>query len=58
MTVYRSPVSREVEFCDAFDDISERICETNNDIIIIGDVNIDWTKNDIHKNRIQATLNK
>lgn len=57
MAVYRSPSCREVEFCDAFDEITEGICDTSLEIIIAGDFNIDWKKNDTYKNRIQATLN-
>ena len=57
MAVYRSPACREVEFCEAFDEITENICETNLEIIIAGDFNIDWRKNNTYKNRIQATLN-
>lgn len=57
MAVYRSPSCREVEFCDAFDKIIETICETNYEIVIAGDFNIDWSKDETYKNRIQVTLN-
>ena len=57
MAVYRSPACKKWNFFDAFDEITENICETNLEIIIADDFNIDWSKNNTYKNRIQGTLN-
>lgn len=54
--VYRSPSSSKTEFCDAFQDFIEEMCETNCDILVAGDFNIDW-KNDFYTSKLESILN-
>lgn len=56
MAVYRSPSSHIAEFCESFEELIEEICEQNCDIIIAGDFNIDWNKNEFYKSKIQNIL--
>ena len=44
VAVCRSPSSCEVEFCRIFEEIMGKICEFPYNIIIAGDLNIDWSK--------------
>ena len=52
IAVFRSPSGSKAEFCDNFQDIVEDIFERNNDILIIGDFNID-RKNDFCASKLE-----
>ena len=54
--IYRSPSCSKTEFCDNFQDIVEEICERNNDILIVGDFNID-RKNDFYASKLESVKN-
>lgn len=57
VAVYRSPSSSEVEFCQVFEQVMEEICEAQYDIIIAGDFNIDWCKEETYKKRLECAFN-
>lgn len=57
MGVYRSPSSRETEFCEAFEQAIEEVNENDSDLIVAGDFNIDWAKNGTYKYKLEAMLN-
>lgn len=55
--VYRSPSYGEAEFCQIFEDTLEEICEDANDVILAGDINVDWSIDIFYKKRIERILN-
>lgn len=57
LALYRSPSSPKAEFCDVFENILEDLCEKSVDIIIAGDFNIDWKKDNFYKEKIENLLN-
>lgn len=56
VAIYRSPSSVEHEFIEVFADIAEEISELNCDIIIAGDINIDWCKHSFYRNKFKSIL--
>lgn len=54
--VYRSPSGSEAEFCVAFQETLEVLSEKNCDILIMGDFNIDWSKNSFYKMKVQSLM--
>ena len=56
IAVYRSKSGSKAEFCDNFQDIVEEMCERNNDILIVGDFNID-RKNDFYASKLESVIN-
>lgn len=57
VAIYRSPSSSERDFCNFFKENIEILAESANDLIIAGDFNIDWRKNDRYKREIESFLN-
>ena len=56
LAVYRSPRNNNVEFCQIFEEIIKEICEFSQNIIMVGDFNIDWSKQGTNKNRLKCTF--
>lgn len=57
VAIYRSPSHSERSFCDFFEENLDIITESTNNILITGDFNIDWCKNDTYKREIERVLN-
>ena len=55
--VYRSPRSQEAEFCHIFEEIVEELSESAKDIVIVGDFNIDWSRESVYKMKIECIIN-
>lgn len=56
MAVYRSPSSNKSDFSQAFEDILEEVCEENCDIVIAGDFNIDWNRDEFYKEKMENII--
>ena len=57
VVIYRSPSHSERSFCEFFEENLDIITESTNNILITGDFNIDWCKNDTYKREIERLLN-
>lgn len=48
--LYRSPSSSNRQFCDRFNELMDNLVKDNNNLIIVGDFNIDWfDENNIYR---------
>ena len=54
--VYRSPRSQEAKFCDIFEEIVEELNEKDKGIVIVGDYNIDWSREIVYQKKTEYIL--